>query len=271
MWPETRDGARPSTDRGSIGRRPSELREPLLDLGVRPGDTLMTHASLRRLGPVDGGAAGVIAARRDAVDTDDMGWLAEVFRTTPGVQVNDHPADRFAALGPAADAPLHPMPPHDYHGPGSVLERLCARGGKVLRLGANPDTVTLTHHAEHLARVPAKVRVRRRHVRADRGEPWIESLDDCHGIAQWAQGDYFPQVFLDFKASGGGAVRASGPLRGGAVRGAGVPELRRRMDGARARRRSRRGGATRKRPMYGIRPPPVAIGNGDVTARRAPR
>jgi aminoglycoside N3'-acetyltransferase len=75
-------------------------------------------------------------------------------------------------------------------------------GGRVLRLGANPDTVTLAHYAEYLADVPNKIRVRRRYVRADTGELWIESLDDNEGIAVWPHGDYFPQIFLDYRRSG---------------------------------------------------------------------
>lgn len=194
----------------------------------------MVHASMRAVGPVEGGAAGVIDALRAAispsgtllmvlcadetepfdalrspVDTDDMGVLAEVFRTYPGVLVNDHPADRFGAIGAHATHLLEPVPLHDYHGPGSVLERLTALGGRVLRLGANPDTVTLTHYAEYLADVPNKVRVRRRYVRAETGEVWIESLDDTDGIARWDHGDYFPRIFLDYRATG--AVRL-GPV-----------------------------------------------------------
>lgn len=204
-----------------------ELTAQLAALGVAPGDVVMTHASLRKLGPVEGGAVGVIEAQRAAVgpdgtllmvlsadedepfdahtspvDVEDMGWLAETFRTYPGVDVNDHPADRFAAVGPRAGWLLNPTPLHDYHGPGSVLERLVAAGGKVLRLGSNPDTVTLTHYAEYLADVPDKIRVRRRYVRADTGELWIESLDDTDGIAVWPHGDYFPKIFLDYRASG---------------------------------------------------------------------
>ena len=211
-----------------------QLTAQLRALGVGEDDVVMIHASMRRVGPVEGGAASVIEALRAAVgtggtllmvlsaaedepfdalrspvDVEDMGILAEVFRTYPGVSVNDHPADRFAALGPAASYLLTPTPLHDYHGPGSVLERFTQRGGKVLRLGANPDTVTLTHYAEYLADVPDKVRVRRRYVRADTGEVWIESLDDTDGIATWEEGDYFPQIFLDHRASG--AVRI-GPV-----------------------------------------------------------
>lgn len=204
------------------------LTRQIRALGVEAGNVLMVHASLRRVGPVANGAAGVIQALRAAVgdegtllmvlsaiedrpfdalsspvDVADMGILAEVFRTSAGVVVNDHPADRFAALGPEALFLLEPTPVHDYHGPGSVLERLTQRGGRVLRLGANLDTVTLTHYAEYLAGVPAKRRVRRRYVRADTGELWIESLDDCDGIVEWSGGDYFSQIFIDFKDAGG--------------------------------------------------------------------
>lgn len=195
-------------------------------LGVRAGDIVMIHASMRKVGPVAGGAAGLIDALRDTVgptgsllmvlsavdepfdalrspvDVADMGVLAEVFRTYPGVRVNDHAADRFAALGPHAASLLDPTPLHEYHGPGSVLERFVEHGGKVLRLGANPDTITLTHYAEYLADVPNKQRVRRRYVRADIGEQWIESLDDSDGIAEWSGGDYFLQIFLDYRAAG---------------------------------------------------------------------
>ena len=82
----------------------------------------MVHASLRKLGPVERGACGVVDALRIAiepagtllmvlgadesepfdalrspVDVADMGVLAKVFRNYPGVSVNDHPAD---SLGP---------------------------------------------------------------------------------------------------------------------------------------------------------------------------
>ena len=206
--------------------RRSTLVAQLRALGVAPGDVLMTHASLRRVGKIEGGAAGLIQAQREAVGpegtllmviaaqdgvpfdplrtpvpVEDMGVLAEVFRTTPGVEVNDHPADRFAAVGPRAAWLLRPSPLHDYHGPGSVLERLVSADGKVLRLGADPDTITLTHHAEYLAAVPHKARVRRRYEVVGQGEVWIESLDDCDGIAQWEGGDYFPEIWLDYRAA----------------------------------------------------------------------
>ena len=191
----------------------------------------MVHASMRKVGPVADGAAGMLAALFEAlgasgnllmvlsgledepfdylrtpVDIEDMGVLAEVFRTTAGVAVNDHAADRFAAFGPRASWLLNPTPLHHYHGQGSVLERLVEARGKVLRLGAFPDTVTLTHYAEYLCSVPAKHYVRRRYVRADIGEQWIDSLDDTDGIAVWSKGDYFPQIFLDYRDTGAVAL-----------------------------------------------------------------
>ena len=196
-------------------------------LGLRRGDAVMVHAGMRRLGPVEHGAEGLIEAllaviepegtlmmplgadedepfdaRRTPVDVEDMGILAETFRTYPGVLVSDHPGGRLGAVGKVARGLLDPTPLHDYHGPGSPLERFYQMAGRVLRLGADPDTVTLTHYAEYLADVPDKVRVRRRYLRADTGEVWIESLDDDDGIAEWPHGDYFEQIYLDYRSSG---------------------------------------------------------------------
>jgi aminoglycoside N3'-acetyltransferase len=205
---------------------PEDLARSLTQLGVEAGQDLMVHASLRKLGPVTGGARGVLEAIRLALgpegtllmmiaanDDDpfdrlvteadpELGVLAEVFRTHPGVEVNDNPACRLAAWGPGARGLLEPQPVHHYYGPGSPLERLYRRNGSVLRLGADIDSVTLTHYAEYRAALPTKRGVRRRYVRVDTGEIFIDSLDDDAGIAHWPEGDYFPQILLDFIAGG---------------------------------------------------------------------
>jgi aminoglycoside N3'-acetyltransferase len=205
---------------------PAELTRGLHALGEIRGRVMMVHASLRAIGPVRGGAVGVIEAVQEALGPDgtmlmmvaaddgepfdrlctpadpDNGVLAEVFRTHPGVVVNDNPACRFAAVGPAAAALIEPQPLHDYYGPGSPLERLYEMGGAVLRLGASVDTVTLTHYAEYLAEVPAKRRVERRYERADIGEIVVSSLDDTDRIAHWEPGDYFSQILIDFLDQG---------------------------------------------------------------------
>jgi aminoglycoside N3'-acetyltransferase len=91
----------------------------------------------------------------------DVGVLAEVFRTRPATLVSDHPEGRFGASGPLAEKLVANVPWDDYYGPGSPLERFVHAGGRVLRLGADLDTLPLLHYAEYLAPIPAKRRVRR--------------------------------------------------------------------------------------------------------------
>lgn len=227
-------------------------------LGVRPGDALMIHASLRRIGPVAGGATGVLDALDRAVGPEgtllmilgalvdhewvnqhpeaeraalleavapydplaapvlpEVGYLAEAFRLRPGTRVTDNPSGRFAARGRLAGAFLDDAPWDDYYGPDSPLERLCRAGGRVLRLGANPDTTTVLHHAEYLADVPGKRRVRRHYrVRGPDGPVTrsVESLDDEFGIVEWprdgadedGESDYFAAILKAYLAEGRG-------------------------------------------------------------------
>jgi len=222
----------PSTSKGSgrYGLGPMtrhELHRQLRGLGLVRGDVVMVHASMRAVGPLEGGGDTLIAAIADTigptstmlmvldadpsepfdalttpVGVEDMGVLAELFRCTSGVEVNDHVAARFAARGPAAADLLSHSPVHHYFAEGSVLARFVTVGGRVLRLGADIDATTLTHHAEYLADVPQKRHVRRTLQRADVGAVTIESLDDTAGIADWAGGDYFSALMRDYLADG---------------------------------------------------------------------
>jgi aminoglycoside N3'-acetyltransferase len=230
---------------------PHDLATDLKRLGVARGDVVMVHASLRAIGAVDGGAAGVVRALDAAVGDDgtllmvlgakdawswvneraeaeraalladaepfdplvapaetDLGVLAEVFRQQPGTRVSNHPEGRFAARGLLAEAFVTDVPWHDYYGPGSPLERLTDAGGKVLRLGADPDTVTLVHYAEYLAEVPHKRRVRRhRRVLGPDGPEIrvVDCLDDSNGIVEWPGEDYFSTILREFLATPGAA------------------------------------------------------------------
>ncbi|HYD12379.1 MAG TPA: AAC(3) family N-acetyltransferase [Allosphingosinicella sp.] len=231
-----------------------ELRGDLEALGVRAGDLLMVHASLRRLGlgradAGEGAAERLLDALEAAVGPEgtllmvlgtdcptdwvneqppetraqllagvppfdhrnapampDVGWLAEVFRKRPGTLLSDNPSGRFGARGAQAAALLADQPWHDYYGPGSPLEKLCRRGGKILRLGANPDTVTALHYAEYLADLPDKRRTRWDYVLAGpdgQGEHvWIDCLDDSRGIAEWEGEDYFALILKAWLALG---------------------------------------------------------------------
>jgi aminoglycoside N3'-acetyltransferase len=240
---------------------PASLADDLTALGVRPGDLVFVHASLRRIGPVEGGAAGVVEAVERAIGLEgtlvmilgaandwdwvnahpeseragllsdaepfdnattpvlpEVGVLAEVVRTMPGTVVNDHPEGRFAARGRLADELLDGLPWDDYYGPGSALDRFVSAGGRVLRLGANPDTVTVLHFAEYCADVRGTVRVRRHRKVLGPDGPRIvvvECMDDENGIVpdgrQPAE-DYFAIILREFLATG----RAQSARVGGA-------------------------------------------------------
>jgi aminoglycoside N3'-acetyltransferase len=150
----------------------------------------------------------------------DVGQLAEVFRQRPGTLLSGNPSGRFGARGEGAAELVANQPWDDYYGPGSPLDKLCCAGGKVLRLGADPETVTVLHYAEYLADMPAKRRARWDYVLAGPdGAPahvWIDCLDDAHGIVDWRGEDYFALILRDWLALGrhreGPVGRAVGEL-----------------------------------------------------------
>jgi aminoglycoside N3'-acetyltransferase len=231
-------------------RTVASIAEDLRRLGVTAGGLVMVHASLRAIGPVEGGALGVLQAIDTAIGPtgsilvntgvrDDHGWvnerpeeeraalladaepfdarttpadpdngvLAEVFRSRAGTVVSDHPEGRFGASGPLAHALVDDVPWDDYYGAGSPLERFVERGGRVLRLGADPDTTTLIHYAEHLVDVPDKRRVRRHRLVSGPDGPRIrvvDTLDDSDGIADFDTGgeDEFATILRAYLATG---------------------------------------------------------------------
>lgn len=229
------------------------LRQDLAGLGVRPGDLLMIHASLRKIGLArtdigEGGADLILDALDQAVGADgtlvmilgsdyamdwvnlrpeqeragllagtpafdyrnapalgEVGWLAEAFRRRRGTIVSDNPSGRFGARGARAETLLADAPWHDYYGPGSPLEKLCGWGGRILRMGANPDTVTALHFAEYLADLPDKRRTRWDYMLEGPDGPlhgYTGCLDDSAGIARWDGEDYFAVILKAYLALG---------------------------------------------------------------------
>lgn len=75
---------------------PLDLVRDLRQLGVRAGDTLMIHASLRAIGPVEGGARGVIDALDQAVFNGGTTMMVLGARDD-SAWVNDHPEHERAA------------------------------------------------------------------------------------------------------------------------------------------------------------------------------
>lgn len=165
--------------------------------------------------------AGLLAGAEpfDALSTPvqpDVGTLSEVVRTTPGTVVSDHPEGRFGARGRLARAFTEDVPWDDYYGPGSPLERFVEAGGRVLRLGADPDTTTVLHLAEYRCAVPDKRRVRRHRLVATPDGPVVrvvDCLDDEDGIVDHDGPDEFGVMLADYLRAG----RASTGTVGGAT------------------------------------------------------
>jgi aminoglycoside 3-N-acetyltransferase len=91
----------------------------------------------------------------------DNGALVELLRTYPGSIVNDHVA-RFVVWGRQAQYLISGQPWNYALGNGSILERFAALDGRILLLGADHDTVTFLHYAEHIADIPGKTVARYR-------------------------------------------------------------------------------------------------------------
>lgn len=157
------------------------LSEQLRSVGVVPGSVLLVHTAFSRVGPVEGGPGGLIAALLDVLgptgtlvmpsmsDEDDvpfdpnltpcrgMGVVADAFWRSSGVLRSDSP-HAFAAIGPKAREILAPHPVDVPHGVDSPVGRVHQLDGQVLLLGVGHDSNTTIHLAESIA----GVRYRRR-------------------------------------------------------------------------------------------------------------
>lgn len=83
--------------------------------------------------------------------SSDMGRIAELFRTWPGVRRSDHPTCSLAALGPQAEDILRTQPLADPFGEHSPLARLYQAKAEILLLGVTFESCTALHLAERRA------------------------------------------------------------------------------------------------------------------------
>lgn len=203
---------------------------------------MLVHAGLRTIGRIAGGPDMLLGALRDIAGpngtilayTDwqaeddlagrpelrtqlppfdpqssrahrDNGFWPELVRTTPGAKRSGNPGASIAAIGARADwfAADHPL---DYgYGPASPLAKLVDAAGKTLLVGCPWDTMTLLHHAEHLARIPHRL-VRHEIPLAVDGRTvwrWCEEYDTS-APPDGLPDDYFSAVIGDFLATGAG-------------------------------------------------------------------
>jgi aminoglycoside 3-N-acetyltransferase len=139
------------------------------------------------------------------------GWsiLTETLRTWPGALRSDHPTASVAAVGKHAASLTADHPLAYGYGAGSPFDKLCQLGGKVLLLGSPTNTVTLLHHAEHIAQLPDnRVVVNKTPVLRNGERTWVEfeEFDTTEGIVadESAEG-YFGRIMADYLALGRGA------------------------------------------------------------------
>lgn len=227
------------------------LEAQLRDIGVEHGDHILVHAGLRSVGRILGGPDTLISALQDAVGAEgtilaycdwqleecedramrphippfdplrsrsirDNGAFPELLRTTPGARRSGSPGASCAAIGGLAQwfTADHAL---DYgYGPNSPFGRLVEADGKTLLLGAPLDTMTLLHHAEHLAKIPDKRVLRYEAPILIDGQVtwrWFEEFDTGRPIVDGLADDYFAEIVTGFLAAGKGRVGKIGNAR----------------------------------------------------------
>ena len=154
--------------------RLSDLVRDLISLGVRPGDLLMVHSSLRSIGFVDGGPETVVDALLqaigpqgtlvvptftyptagnpefvfDPIDTpSQMGAISEAARRRPQAHRSIHLAHSLAAIGPLAQTITTSggASGWDAHSP---MGQVFNRNGRYLLLGVPYQNLTAMHLCE---------------------------------------------------------------------------------------------------------------------------
>jgi aminoglycoside 3-N-acetyltransferase len=221
----------------------SSLRRDLESLGLATGDSVLVHAALRKIGPILGGPDTLIWSLRDTVGPEgtilgytdwqgeddagqsphrdevpafdpassrsirDNGTFPEFLRTTPGAFRSDSPGASCAAIGGRAAwfTADHAL---DYgYGPQSPFGKLVEADGKTLLLGSPRWTMTLLHHAEHLADVPNK-HIKRYEtpilVGGNTVWRWFEEFDTTIPIVDGLDDEYFVSIVSDYLAAGRG-------------------------------------------------------------------
>ena len=158
-------------EKEGLGLSQSQIEDQLRACGIEEGATLLVHASLSKIGPVQGGALTVVNAllsvlgpkgnllmpsspvsglQLDYVSQDPvfdvlntpskMGAISEVFRTMPGVLRSLHPTEPICAMGPDADfltkGHFNQLTPYNADSP---FRRLYELKGEILYLGVSLD------------------------------------------------------------------------------------------------------------------------------------
>jgi aminoglycoside 3-N-acetyltransferase len=155
-----------------------QIEHDLRQLGLRPGQLVLVHSSLRSIGWVDGGAEAVIDALLSVLGPEgalmlptfsflnfqpvfdprttpsEMGLISERARQRAGAVRSLHPRHSVTVIGPGAEELTRGHLQAGALGVGSPPDRLAARGGYLLLLGVDHVSNSIVHVAEAHARVP---------------------------------------------------------------------------------------------------------------------
>ena len=157
------------------------LVKDLQNLGLKKGDSVVVHSSLKSMGYVEGGADTVIDALIEVVGSEGnvlfpalswtpctttlkfdinetpscIGYISNVFRKREGVLRSFHPTHSVCAYGKNAleltkDHRLDDTPV----GPNSPYRKLIGLNGKILFLGCGPRPNTFMHGVEEIGGAP---------------------------------------------------------------------------------------------------------------------
>jgi len=157
------------------------IADALRETGIRAGDCLAVHSSLKSIGLVAGGAETVIGALKDVLTPEGtlmmpthtysfpmwgkepynktkspslVGKITDVFWRMPDVLRSEHPTHSVAAWGKRAEEFTNDTLLYPPIGLNSPWYRFYKAGGRILMLGTNQGTNTTLHLCEVLADVP---------------------------------------------------------------------------------------------------------------------
>ena len=150
-----------------------DIEDNLRALGINRGDHILVHASLRKVGPIDGGVEAMLDALLHTVGTDGTvavptftgipidngvfdpaatpshtGVLTEVLRQRPDSVRSLHPTHSVAAIGSRAGEFMDGHLEADAVGVDSPCHRIARAGGYVMLLGVSLTSNSTIHVGE---------------------------------------------------------------------------------------------------------------------------
>ena len=201
---------------GPLLNGPDALSNAILDV-VGPEGTMLVYTSWDSVhDDLLDDEGRVVPKWRDHVPGYDQqasravrmnGIIAEFVRTMPGARRSANPGASVASVGKLADwiTADHRL---DYgFGEGTPLSKLVEVSGRVLMVGAPWDTMTLIHHADHLADIRDKLTIRIEvPIAGPNGTEWhfMEEFETGDPVHEALPENYIEQIVTAYVDSGGG-------------------------------------------------------------------